>query len=356
MSKRVTLARNLEITYVVNMIESDTKGYTFFKSDKKIMKSLGKDVLTKALRNMLLIRHFEIRAEAGYLNGKIGGFFHSYQGQEATMTAIYDVLGPDHWYVATYRCHGVALTLGVSTDDVMAELYGKKTGNAGGRGGSMHLYHDNMLGGFGIVGGQIPVATGAAFSSKYLNNGKIALCFLGDGTVPQGSFHESLNMASLWDLPCIYIIENNIWGMGTYFKNANCVAPLAEKIAPSYNMESYTINGTNYFDVYAAFQEMQQKIEKTKRPILVEIVANRFRGHSISDPGLYRSKEDVQEAMQKYDPIHLLYNQMKELGFITEDEFKKMQDEFEQIAQKAQEFAEKSAWPDETELEEGVYC
>jgi pyruvate dehydrogenase E1 component alpha subunit len=338
------------------MTEDALKDYTFFKSDKSLLTTLGKDILLKALSNMLLIRHFEIRAEAGYLNGKIGGFFHSYQGQEATITAIYDVFGPNHWYVGTYRCHGVALTLGVLPDAIMAELYGKKTGNAQGRGGSMHLYHHNLLGGFGIVGGQIPVATGAAFSSKYLDNSKIALCFLGDGTVPQGTFHESLNMASLWNLPCLYIIENNIWGMGTYFKDANCMAPLAEKIAPSYNMESYTIDGTNYFDLYAALQEIYTKIQKTKRPILIEVIAARFRGHSISDPGLYRPKEEVQKAMKEHDPIILLYEEMKNAGFITEDVFKKMIEQFEQMAIKAQEYAEKSPWPDETELEEGVYC
>jgi len=335
----------------------ELEGYTFYSCDrKKVAKSIGKEVLLKALENMLLIRHFETKAEGAYLQGKIGGFFHSYQGQEATISSIYEVFGPNHWYVATYRCHGAALTLGVNPDEIMAELYGKKTGNAQGRGGSMHLYNDNLLGGFGIVGGQIPIATGAAFSSKYLDNSKVAICFIGDGAVPQGAFHESLNMASLWDLPCMYVIENNIWGMGTYFKNSNCISPLAEKIAPSYNMEHYTIDGTEFLDLYSAFQEIYAKIQKTKRPILVEVVATRFRGHSVSDPGLYRSKEDVKNAMQFHDPLKILKEGMIGFGYLKEEDYQRLSDKYEQVAIKALEFAEKSPWPEPVELEEGVYC
>ncbi|NGX31155.1 MAG: Acetoin:2,6-dichlorophenolindophenol oxidoreductase subunit alpha [Chlamydiae bacterium] len=334
-----------------------TKDYTFYSCDReKQAKSLKKDQLLKCLENMVLIRIFEMKAEMAYLKGKMGGFFHSYQGQEAIMTALYEVFGPNHWYASTYRCHGAALTLGASCNEVMAELFGKSTGNAKGRGGSMHLYHENLLGGFGIVGGQIPVATGAAFSSKYLKNGKMALCFLGDGTIPQGSFHESLNMASLWDLPCLYIIENNIWGMGTHFKDANCISPLAEKIAPRYDMEYYTIDGVQFFDLVTAFKEIYEKMKKTSRPILIEVVTNRFRGHSISDPGIYRSKEDVKHAMQNLDPIKVFKEQLLSFGLMNDTQFDKIENVCEKKVLDALEFAEKSPWPDPVELEEDVFA
>ena len=190
---------------------------TFFTSDsRQVIKELGKDKLLHILRQMLLIRNFETRAEGAYLQGFVGGFFHSYIGQEAIQTAAVEVFGKDQWWITSYRCHALALLLGVTPDEAMAELYGRSTGNAKGRGGSMHLYTDRLMGGFGIVGGQVPIAAGAAFAEKYRKEkGKVALGFLGDGAIVQGAFHEALNMAALWSLPLITVIENNLWGMGT---------------------------------------------------------------------------------------------------------------------------------------------
>lgn len=327
--------------------------YNYYQQDfSKVLKNLGQDAV-EDLRQMLLIRNFEARAEAAYMQGKIGGFFHTYTGQEAIQTAAVRVFGKDQWYTTTYRCHALAILLDAGVDEVMAELYGKETGNAKGRGGSMHLYNEQLLGGFGIVGGHVPVATGAAFSIKYQNQDKVSLCFLGDGSMAQGAFHEALNYASLWDLPCIYIIENNQWGMGTEVSRAICSQPLAESFAPAYSMESFTINGMDYIQCYAAFKEMKTMIKKNSRPILVEAVTERFKGHSISDPGLYRSKEDVKKAMAK-DPIAHLKDELIKENIITQKLYEDMNEAAKNRVIAALKFAEESPFPDPVLLEEGV--
>lgn len=331
--------------------------YHFFSSDpKNVINALGAETLKEDLSKMLFIRNFEARAEAAYQQGKIGGFFHSYSGQEAIQTACVRAMGKENWYIATYRCHAIALLLGASSDELMAEFYGKVTGNAQGRGGSMHLYTDRLLGGFAIVGGHVPIATGAAFSIEYLNKKEeVALCFLGEGAVAQGAFHESLNMASLWDLPCIYVIENNQWGMGTAANRAICVHPIAESIASSYNMKSYTLDGMDYTNCYAAFKHIHEEVLKTRKPVLVEAVTQRFKGHSISDPGLYRTKEELKLAMQR-DPIIMLKEYLKENNMLTEDEFKEMNKQSIEIIKKSMEFAENSPEPDPLTLGEGVFA
>lgn len=330
---------------------------SFFPSDRKeVIKTLGKEVLIENLRKMFLIRNFEIRAESAYQQGKIGGFFHSYMGQEAIQTAVLQAIGPNNWFATSYRCHALALLLGATPKELMAELYGRATGNAKGRGGSMHFYTDRLLGGFGIVGGQIPIATGAAFTLKYLNKcNEVSMCFLGDGAVAQGAFHESLNLASLWDLPCIYVIENNFWGMGTSVERAISVKRLAEDKAQGYGMEGYTFNGMDFFNCYAGFQYLYKKVVETRRPVLVEVVTERFRGHSISDPGLYRSKEDLKERMQ-HDPILLMQQALIEEKIIDEETIKKMDKQEREIAVEAMKYAEESPWPDPITLEEDVFA
>lgn len=318
--------------------------------------TLNEKSLFSALESMLLIRNFEIRAEAAYQQGKVGGFFHAYIGQEAIQTAAMMALGQDNWWTTTYRCHALALLLGATPDEIMAELYGKATGNAKGRGGSMHLYTDRLLGGFGIVGGQVPVATGAAFSLKYKEEkDKLSICFLGDGAVPQGAFHESLNLAALWDLPCLYVIENNIWGMGTYYRRANAVEKLAESHAKAYGIEGYTIDGTDFLLCYKTFKELGDKIKSTSRPILLEVIAERFRGHSISDPGLYRSKEALKESMLN-DPIVKLKTYMEEKGWLTDEKYQELNKMYREKAAKAMTYADESPWPDLASLGEDVYA
>ncbi len=338
------------------MAKENLSKYHFFTGNKQeILASLGKEKLLVVLEQMLLIRNFELRAESAYLQGKVGGFFHAYVGQEAIQTAAITAVGKEQWWSTSYRCHALALLLGATPNELMAELYGKATGNARGRGGSMHFYTDRLLGGFGIVGGQIPIATGAAFTCKYLKKKEISLCFLGDGAVAQGAFHESLNLAALWNLPCIYVIENNQWGMGTAVERAISVEPIAEKKAGSFGMKGYTVDGMNFFDCYAAFQHIFKEMQETGAPVLVEMITERFKGHSISDPGLYRSKECLTEAMEK-DPIQILLKEMILAGMITSEEYEALDRKQKEIVMASMKYAEESLWPDPITLEEDVYA
>lgn len=331
--------------------------YNFFPFDReKILKEVGKEGFLHTLRQMLMIRNLEIRGEAAYQQGKVGGFYHSYAGQEAIQTACLAACGPKHWFTTTYRCHALAYLLGATPNEIMAELYGKTTGNAMGRGGSMHLYADRLLGGLAIVGGHVPIATGAAFSIKYLKQKDlVSFCFFGEGASVQGAVHESLNLAALWNLPCIYVIENNQWGMGTAVNRAVCIQPIAENFAKSYGIKSYTLNGMDFFSCYAGFKEASQEVIKTSRPVIIEAVCERFRGHSISDPGLYRTKEELQKAMEK-DPILYLKHIGLEKNWISEESFKEMDKETREIAIEAMKFAESSLDPDPIILEEGVFA
>ena len=330
------------------------KGYQFFEADpKRVMAELGREALTLYLKKMLLIRNFEIRGEQAYSQGKVGGFYHSYMGQEAIQTGCIAAAGANHWFTTTYRCHALALLLGVTPNEAMAELYGRSTGNAKGRGGSMHFYADRMLGGFGIVGGHVPLATGAAFSIKYLKNKEmVSFCFLGDGAVVQGAVHESLNLASLWNLPCIYVIENNQWGMGTAVSRAVCVEPIAENMAKAYGIKAYTVDGSDFFSCYALFEEVLHEVLQNQRPVLIEAVTERFRGHSISDPALYRTKEELACAMEQKDPIIHLKNALK----LTDEQFKEMDKEQKEIVMAAMKFADESPWPDPISLEQDVFA
>ncbi len=339
------------------MKEKKAKATQYFPADrKKIIKALGKEKLIENLRRMLMIRNFEIRAEAAYQHGKVGGFFHAYIGQEAIQTAVLQVLGPDNWYITSYRCHALALLLGATQNELMAELYGRATGNAKGRGGSMHFYTERLLGGFGIVGGQVPIATGAAFAAKYQDKrDEVAICFMGDGAVAQGAFHESLNLAALWKLPCIYVIENNLWGMGTAVDRAISVERIAEAKAPGYGMKGYTFDGMDFFNCYAGFEHVHKEVLKTNEPVLVEVITERFRGHSISDPGLYRSKDDLKACMQK-DPIIQLQDALIEAGFIDLETVKEMDKHEREVAVAAMKYAEDSPWPDPITLEEDVFA
>jgi len=329
--------------------------HKFFPYDpKKVMKQMGKQRLIEALRQMMKIRNFENRAESAYLQGKVGGFFHSYIGQEAIQTSIVDIFGLKHWYITSYRCHALALLCGATPKELMAELYGRATGNAKGRGGSMHFYTDRLLGGFGIVGGQVPIATGAAFTSKYLGKkDEFAICFMGDGAIVQGAFHEAVNLAALWNLPCLFVIENNQWGMGTAFNRAVSIDRLAEDKAPGYGMKGYTLDGMDYLNCCAGFEHIFKEMQADGKPVLVEAVTDRFRGHSISDPGLYRSKEQLKERMLR-DPILVLQNILIEAKMMTEDEVKEMDKQLREEMVEAMKYAEESPWPDPITLEEDV--
>lgn len=324
---------------------------------EQLIKKIGKKELIQALKWMIEIRHFETRSESAYQQGLIGGFLHSYAGQEAIQTSAVQVFGMKNWYVGFYRCHALALLLEASPNEVMAELYGKSTGIAKGRGGSMHLYADRLLGGFGIVGGHLPIAAGAAFSLKYLKKkDEMTICFLGEGATAQGAFHETLNLASLWNLPVVFVIENNHWGMGTAAERALAFHDkIAETVAPAYKMRGFTLDGMDYFNCYAGFEEIRGEVLKTSRPILVECICERFKGHSISDPGVYRTKESVHKILEN-DPITLLKKTLIQKGILTEEEYKKIDQEAKRIVLEAMKFAEESPWPSPALLEEDVYA
>ncbi len=324
------------------------------KERKALINEIGKETLIAVLKQMFTIRHLETRAEAAYQQGKIGGFFHAYIGQEAIQTAAIAAMGVNNYFVTSYRCHALAILLGATPDEIMAEFYGRSTGNAKGRGGSMHLFTDRLLGGHGIVGGQIPIGTGAAFSLKYLNKkDELSVCFMGEGAVAQGSFHESLNLASLWSLPCIYVIENNKWGMGTAVKRAIVNSKIAEEHAASYKMNGYTADGMDFFECYKTFKAIHKEVLTTGRPVLVEFETERFKGHSISDPALYRSKEKLKECTLR-DPITLMQKDLLDAGMMTEDEIKTLDKECKDKIVAAMKFADESPWPDPAVLGEDV--
>lgn len=336
-------------------MSDDRSFYQFDQSS--ILSELGRDRLLHALQEMLRIRQFETRAEASYQQGHVGGFFHSYIGQEAIQTAAISAIGKKHWFCTSYRCHALVLLLGEKTNEMMAELFGKKTGNAKGRGGSMHMYSERMLGGFGIVGGQIPIATGAAFRNKYLGiTDEIAVCFFGDGAVPQGTFHESLNMASIHSIPCLYVVENNAWSMGTpLHKTMANYKHFVEKAAEAYDMLYFRLDGMDFFSCYAGFKEALHHITKTSRPVMIECITNRFKGHSISDPGLYRTKDQLKECMTR-DPIAKFKVQLLDAKICTEEEIQEMENKARDEMIQAVAFANESAWPDVAELGEDVYA
>lgn len=329
----------------------------YFKGDQRnVLEKLGKEGSLSVLRSMLTIRNFERRGEQAYQMKKVGGFYHAYTGQEAIQTAAVNAIGrKKNYYVTTYRCHALALLLGMTVEEGMCELYGKANGNAGGRGGSMHFYCDNLYGGNGIVGGQWPMGVGLGFSLKYRKiRDEIAICFGGDGSVMQGTFHESMNLAELWNIPVLMVIENNQLGMGTQIERAIANLPIGE-IAKGYGTKLYYVDGMNFFDCFSVFEEAASYIQKNQKPVIIETVGYRFRGHSISDAATYRTKEDL-ENMMKRDPIAFYQAALVNEGLITREEAEQMDKEIKDRVVEAMKFADESPFPDLGTLEEGVYA
>ena len=308
------------------------------------------------LRSMLLQRRFEERTAEAYALGKIGGFCHLYIGQEAVSTGTLSVLRPDDYVITTYRDHGQALARGISPRAIMAELFGKVDGCSRGKGGSMHLFdrHLNFLGGHGIVGAHVPLATGVGFAIKYRGGDQVTICFMGESVVNTGAFHEALNMAGLWKLPVVYIIENNRYGMGTALERASAVHDIYERGA-AYNMPRTQCDGQDVFAVRKTVQEAVDRARKESVPTLLEARTYRFMGHSMSDAvsGTYRTKQELEEWQQR-DPIVLLRMHMEKKGELTEDALHKLDDEIKAQVQDAIDFAEKSPEPPPEALYEDV--
>lgn len=303
-------------------------------------------------------RRFEERSAEAYALGKIGGFCHLYIGQEAVTVGAYSVLRPDDYTISSYREHVQALAKGMSAREVMAELFGRIDGCAKGKGGSMHLYsrEHNFLGGWGIVGGQIPLATGAGWAIKYRGTDQVCVCFLGEAAVNQGVFHESLNMAALWKLPVIYVVENNRFGMGTAWERASSLYDISQK-AVAYAMPSAVADGMDVLDVRRVVGEAVQRAREEKVPTLIEARCYRFMGHSMSDPvhGVYRTKEEVEEAKQK-DPIRIFIDRLKEHGMLTDEELNAIDQRVVEEIQDALDFADASPEPGPEELYKDVYA
>ena len=299
------------------------------------------------LHSMLLQRRFEERTAEAYALGKIGGFCHLYIGQEAVSTGSITMLREDDYVITTYRDHGQALVRGITPRAIMAELFGRQEGCAHGKGGSMHLFDRsvNFLGGHGIVGGHIPLATGVGFAIKYRGGDQVCLCFMGEAAVNNGAFHEALNMASLWKLPVIYVIENNRYGMGTAIERASAINDIYKR-AEAYDMPRALVDGQDVFAVRDTIGEAAERARKESMPTLIEARTYRFMGHSMSDAvsGTYRTKQELEEHMKR-DPIVLLRVQMEEAGEITPDEIEAMDEEIKKVVQDSWDFADASPEP-----------
>jgi len=315
------------------------------------------EVRRELLRSMLIQRRFEERCAEAYALGKIGGFCHLYIGQEAISTGVMSMIREDDYVITAYRDHGTALARGVGPRAVMAELFGREAGCSHGKGGSMHLFdaETNFLGGHGIVGGHVPIAAGVGFAIKYRRGNQVCVCFFGEAAVNIGAFHEALNLASLWDLPVIFIIENNRYGMGTAISRSTANEDVVIR-AKGYRMDGESVDGQDVFAVREAINRAVERARKEKRPTLLEMRTYRFMGHSMSDAvsGTYRTKDELEENMKR-DPIIVLHNKMYESGELTEGEMRKIDDEAKAIAQDAWDFADASPEPPLEQLYTDVY-
>lgn len=293
-------------------------------------------------REMLRIRRFEEKSAEMYSLQKIHGFLHLYIGEEATGVGAMQALTPDDAIVATYREHGHALARGMQASVLMAELYGKATGCSHGHGGSMHFFDANrrFYGGYAIVGGGLPIAVGLALADKMQDRKRVTACFFGDGAVAEGEFHEAMNLAALWKLPLVFLCENNLYAMGTALVRHQAQTNISLK-ARSYNMDSSAVDGMDVLAVEAVAKQAAEFVRSGKGPFLLELQTYRFRAHSMSDPDLYRSKEEIEE-WKKRDPISLFQSRLQAWGYLTESDAARIESEIKAEIDEAVRFAETS--------------
>ncbi len=309
------------------------------------------DQLIAYYRDMLNIRRFEEKAGQLYGMGLIGGFCHLYIGQEAVVVGMTQAGTDDDSVITSYRDHGHMLACGMDPKGVMAELTGRRGGYSKGKGGSMHMFsrEKKFFGGHGIVGAQIPLGTGLAFAHKYKEDNGVCHAYMGDGAVNQGQIYESFNMAALWDLPVVYVIENNKYGMGTSIERASSNVELSER-GNAHDIPGQSVNGMDVLDVVEKGGAALEHARSGKGPMILEMKTYRYRGHSMSDPAKYRSKEEVQKMRKESDPIDNLRHTILEGGFATEDQLKDIDKEIKSIVTAAAEYAQQSPEPDESEL------
>ncbi len=313
------------------------------------------DRLASLYRQMLVIRRVEEEAARAYAQGKIGGFLHLYIGQEAVAVGSVAALKPEDYVITTYRDHGMALAKGMSAKSLMAELYGKVTGCSQGLGGSMHMFdrEHNMLGGYGIVGGHIPLAAGVAFASKYRADGRVTLCFFGEGAVSIAGFHEGVSLAALWKLPIVFICENNEYSMGTPLSRSMSIEDVSMK-ALGYGMDRDRFFADDVLEVEKRIAEAVSRAREQSLPTLVEIRTYRFRGHSMSDPAKYRTPQELEEHKQR-DPLNRARTKLVDEGY-GESRLKQLEDSVEVETQEAVKFAEESPEPGPEVLEATTYA
>jgi len=323
---------------------------------KNVESGVSADTLKSFYRDMLLIRRFEERAGQLYGMGLIGGFCHLYIGQEAVVVGMQSCTNPVDTVVTSYRDHGHMLACGMDPKGVMAELTGRATGYSKGKGGSMHMFsrEKGFFGGHGIVGAQVPIGTGLAFAHKYNDDGGVCFTYLGDGAFNQGQVYESLNMASLWHLPVIYIVENNKYGMGTSVERSSASKDLASRGQP-YNVKTMVADGMDVTAVREAGLEATEYVRAGKGPVLLEAKTYRYRGHSMSDPAKYRTKEELQKMRTEHDPIERLRQLLLDQNAMGEYEFKALDKEIKEIVLESAEFAQESPEPDPSELWTDIY-
>ena len=304
------------------------------------------DELRRLYTEMLRIRRFEEASARAYTQGKISGFLHLYIGQEAIAVATAELMKPGDQVVTTYRDHGFAVALGCDTKACMAELYGKKTGLVGGNGGSMHFFskEKGLWGGYAIVGGHVPVAAGHAFASKYRGDGAVTFCFLGEGAMHIGATHEGMHLAGLWRLPIVFVIENNQYAMGTPLSRQSPVDDLTVR-APAYRLTSDRWVVRDVFETRDRLARAAHKAREDNQPALIELLTYRFRGHSMSDPGKYRTKDEV-ESWKEADPLHRAESELREQHGLSEEDIEAIDETVWEEMDGAVQFAEDSPLPD----------
>lgn len=305
---------------------------------------------------MQLIRQFELTAEEKYkMEGKIRGFFHAYVGQEAIAAGCMTATKPEDIFITAYRDHGLAIAKGISVNSCMAELYGKATGCAKGKGGSMHFFgkKENFYGGHGIVGAQIGTGAGLAFAEQYRGTDNVVLTFFGDGAARQGILHETFNMAMTWKLPVIFICENNHYAMGTSVQRTSNITDIY-KLADAYEMPGDVIDGMSAETVHEGISRAVKRAREKGGPTLLEIKTYRYKGHSISDPQKYRTKEEVEEYKSK-DPINALLKTIRDNKLASDEEIQAINVRVDQAVAESVRFAEESPWPDDSEVLKDIY-
>ncbi len=314
-----------------------------------------KEIYTKWYKQMLLIRRFEEKSAQLYGQQKIKGFCHLYIGQEAVIAGTMSAIEEDDKLITAYRDHGHALACGISADAVMAELFGKITGCSKGKGGSMHMFskEHNFFGGHGIVGGQVPLGAGIAMAEQYNGTKNLCVCFMGDGAVRQGAVHETLNMAMLWKLPVIFVVENNQYAMGTSVERTTNMLDI-HKIGLAYDMPNFQIDGMQCETVHEAISEAATRARNGEGPTFLEIKTYRYRGHSMSDPAKYRTKAELQKY-KDIDPIEVVGKTLISKKWATQKDLDKMEEDILKVVNESVEFAENSDYPDVSELYTDVY-